>query len=191
MRVLTAQVSGNVEVTVDAPSSQFDLAKVMSEMREQYEAIMIKNKKEQENWFNTQVRNWQGAKKVDQKKQTCVQCSHHPFCPKDADPSVTNHHKHHRGADVHIGAVWAEEVLPVAGDLPAGLPKGGTVMTKALPPSMGLGRLHWKLLWPPLCRFSACSATWMRWAVDTASSSANFRWPLPRWRQNCSSSGSP
>lgn len=57
MRLLRAQVTNDMDVVVDAPSSQVDLAKVMTEMREQYETLMIKNKQEQEKWFNSQVRN--------------------------------------------------------------------------------------------------------------------------------------
>lgn len=57
MRLLRVQVTNDVNVSVDGPTSQVDLAKVMGDMREQYETIMIKNKKDQEAWFNSQVRN--------------------------------------------------------------------------------------------------------------------------------------
>lgn len=50
-------MSKDIDVSVDGPSSQVDLAKVIAEMREQYESIMVKNKQDQEKWFNSQVRN--------------------------------------------------------------------------------------------------------------------------------------
>lgn len=57
MRLARTQISGDVNVEVDSRSDQVDLLKVMEEMREQYEAVMIKNKQDQEKWFNAKVRN--------------------------------------------------------------------------------------------------------------------------------------
>lgn len=52
-------MSGDVNVEIDNRSDQVDLSKVLEEMREQYEALMIKNKQDQEKWFNAKVRNSQ------------------------------------------------------------------------------------------------------------------------------------
>lgn len=56
MRLMRAQVSRDFDVVVKDQSRQDDLAKVMAELRDQYESIMIKNKQEQERWFSSQVR---------------------------------------------------------------------------------------------------------------------------------------
>lgn len=61
MRLMRTQISGDVTVDVDAGTSQVDLAKIMEEMREQYETLIMKNKQDQEKWFNAQVRSSQGA----------------------------------------------------------------------------------------------------------------------------------
>lgn len=53
------QISGDVNVEIDSRSDQVDLSKVLEEMREQYESVMIKNKQDQEKWFNAKVRNSQ------------------------------------------------------------------------------------------------------------------------------------
>lgn len=57
MRLLRAQVSLDIDVSVKDQSRQEDLSKVMAELREQYETMMLKNKQEQEKWFTSQVRN--------------------------------------------------------------------------------------------------------------------------------------
>ncbi|XP_073328892.1 keratin, type I cytoskeletal 19-like [Pagrus major] len=54
MRLARVQQGGNVNVEVDSTDS-VDLSKVLEEMREQYEAVMIKNKMEVEKWFNAKV----------------------------------------------------------------------------------------------------------------------------------------
>lgn len=59
MRLARTQVSGDVNVELDNRSDQVDLSKVLEEMREQYESVMIKNKQDQETWFNAKVRNSQ------------------------------------------------------------------------------------------------------------------------------------
>lgn len=107
-------MSSDVSVEVDAVPSQINLAKVMEEMREQYETMMVKNKQDQEKWFNSQVRNSRDATTAGWGSggggylllynvttvslRVCL-------CPKDADPPVANHHEHSRGEDVLIGAV--------------------------------------------------------------------------------------
>lgn len=55
MRLLRVQQAGEVDVQVDSAAS-VDLTKVLGEMREQYEAVVLKNKSELEKWFNTKVR---------------------------------------------------------------------------------------------------------------------------------------
>lgn len=49
------QMSGQINVEVDA-TPQVDLAAVMAEIRDQYEAVAAKNTKELENWFQSKVR---------------------------------------------------------------------------------------------------------------------------------------
>lgn len=118
MRLLRVQVSSDVNVELDAGSSQVNLAKVMEEMREQYEAMMIKNKQDQEKWFNSQVRNSQDAITVGWESggsggrgdyllmyNVTTVSLRACLCPKDADPPVANHHKHNRGEDILIRAV--------------------------------------------------------------------------------------
>ncbi|XP_026772621.3 keratin 94 [Pangasianodon hypophthalmus] len=51
LAALRSQLSGNVNVEVDAPPQQ-DLNKVLEEIRSQYEAITEKHRRDQEAWFN-------------------------------------------------------------------------------------------------------------------------------------------
>lgn len=57
MRLARTQLTGDVNVEIDSRSDQADLMNVLEEMREQYESVMIKNKQDQEKWFNARVRN--------------------------------------------------------------------------------------------------------------------------------------
>ncbi|XP_040002103.1 keratin, type I cytoskeletal 50 kDa-like [Xiphias gladius] len=54
VRLLRIQEIGNVNITMDATDS-VDLKKVLQETREQYEALVIKNKLELEKWFQSKV----------------------------------------------------------------------------------------------------------------------------------------
>lgn len=54
MKEYSNQLSGTVNVEMDAAPG-IDLTRVLSEMREQYEALAEKNRKDAEAWFFTQV----------------------------------------------------------------------------------------------------------------------------------------
>lgn len=54
MKEFSNQVAGQVNVEMDAAPG-VDLTRVLSEMREQYEAIAEKNRRDAEAWFFTQV----------------------------------------------------------------------------------------------------------------------------------------
>lgn len=71
------QMSGQVNVEVDAVPQQ-DLSKVMTDMRDYYESITTKNKKDLENWYQTKVGG--GARR---EPHTCWRCVPETtsFCP--------------------------------------------------------------------------------------------------------------
>lgn len=52
---MRTQVTGQVNVEVDA-KPQEDLSAIMAEIREQYEAMANKNKKELQEWYDKKVR---------------------------------------------------------------------------------------------------------------------------------------
>ncbi|XP_056265464.1 keratin, type I cytoskeletal 20-like [Pseudoliparis swirei] len=54
LRQLRIQQTGTVHVEMDSTES-VDLAVVLEEMREQYEAVVVKNKQELQKWFQSQV----------------------------------------------------------------------------------------------------------------------------------------
>lgn len=56
MNVLRSQLGGEITVEMDAAPG-VDLTKILADMREQYESLAEKNRKEAEQWFFTKVRN--------------------------------------------------------------------------------------------------------------------------------------
>lgn len=55
MAALRNQMSGQINVEVDSPP-QADLSVIMAEIRDQYENLAAKNKRELEAWFKAKVR---------------------------------------------------------------------------------------------------------------------------------------
>ena len=55
MLSLQSQMSGQIQVEVDAAPAA-DLTHIISEVREQYEAMVGKNNRDAEAWFQTKVR---------------------------------------------------------------------------------------------------------------------------------------
>lgn len=56
--MVRSQMSGQVNVEVDATPQQ-DLMAILTEMREHYESVIAKNRKDIEAWFQTKVSlNW-------------------------------------------------------------------------------------------------------------------------------------
>lgn len=60
MNALRGQVGGDVNVEMDAAPG-VDLSRILNEMRDQYEKMAEKNRKDAEEWFFTKVgdRGWQ------------------------------------------------------------------------------------------------------------------------------------
>ncbi|XP_061625809.1 keratin, type I cytoskeletal 20-like [Phyllopteryx taeniolatus] len=58
MNAARLQYSGNVNVEVDSPYS-VDLSKVLQEVREQYDALALKNKQELERWYQAKMESLQ------------------------------------------------------------------------------------------------------------------------------------
>ena len=54
MKELSNQVVGQVNVEMDATPG-IDLTRVLAEMREQYEAMAERNRRDAEEWFNNKV----------------------------------------------------------------------------------------------------------------------------------------
>ena len=62
MSSLTGQLTGSVNVEVDSAPG-IDLTKILADMRDQYELLAEKNRKDAEAWFTTKVRWGNGRKK--------------------------------------------------------------------------------------------------------------------------------
>ncbi|XP_061129986.1 keratin, type I cytoskeletal 17-like [Syngnathus typhle] len=54
MNAARSQFTGNINVDVDSPSS-VDLSKIIQEVRDQYEAMALKNKQELERWYQAKM----------------------------------------------------------------------------------------------------------------------------------------
>lgn len=54
MKALSGQVQGTVNVDMNSAPAN-DLQKVLGDMRHEYEALMAKNKKDLEAWYQAQV----------------------------------------------------------------------------------------------------------------------------------------
>lgn len=65
MNALRGQVGGDVNVEMDAAPG-VDLSRILNEMRDQYEKMAEKNRKDAEEWFFTKVggRGWQVCSRV-------------------------------------------------------------------------------------------------------------------------------
>lgn len=72
-------MSGQVNVEVDA-GSQVDLNRIMTEIREHYEALIAKNRKDLEQWYQNKVRHKAAAVSVQQ-SFTGLQQHLMRFCP--------------------------------------------------------------------------------------------------------------
>lgn len=57
MTALRGQVGGEISVEMDAAPG-IDLTKILAEMREQYESLAEKNRRDAEQWFFSKVRSW-------------------------------------------------------------------------------------------------------------------------------------
>lgn len=55
LMAVRTQVSGQVNVEVEAAPGE-DITKIMEDMRQNYEALSTKNRKELEGWFQSKVR---------------------------------------------------------------------------------------------------------------------------------------
>ncbi|KAJ0058461.1 hypothetical protein NL108_014988, partial [Boleophthalmus pectinirostris] len=66
---MRSQISGNVNVEVEAVPQQ-DLSAVMASIREHYENVAAKNRKDVENWFQAKVRGLRGISSVLVQKQS-------------------------------------------------------------------------------------------------------------------------
>uniref|UniRef100_A0A3B3VCR3 Keratin 98 n=1 Tax=Poecilia latipinna TaxID=48699 RepID=A0A3B3VCR3_9TELE len=74
---LRNQMSGQVNVEVDA-GSQVDLNRIMTEIREHYEALITKSRKDLELWYQNKVRHKAAVLTVQQQQTTNLQTSLEP-----------------------------------------------------------------------------------------------------------------
>ncbi|KAM4750682.1 keratin, type I cytoskeletal 50 kDa-like [Anableps anableps] len=68
LNLLRTQMSGKVNVTVESPS--VDLSQIMTEIREHYEALIVKNRKDLELWYQNKITSEQ---KVVQEQSTSLE----------------------------------------------------------------------------------------------------------------------
>lgn len=68
LALLRSQMGGQVNVSVNA-SPSIDLNQVMTEIREHYEGLIAKNRKELEMWYQNKVRSYNFCKLILRVKQ--------------------------------------------------------------------------------------------------------------------------
>lgn len=71
MRQLQSQTGGDVSVEVNAAPGQ-DLTKILNDLRNEYEQIIEKNRREVEQWYEVKVRNNHSAPMMERGRRFSV-----------------------------------------------------------------------------------------------------------------------